>query len=187
MTHICVGKLTIIDSDNGFSPGRHQAIMWNNAGLLLIEPLGTNFSEISIGIQTFFIQENALEHVVCEMASISSRPQCVNIYICTYRNLLTPIMHRVSIGWRNGLSPHSTKLLPEPMLTYCQLHPLEQSPMTSLPKHDRLIEEIMMTSSNGSIFRVTGHLCGEFPGHRWIPHTKVNNAEIWCFLWSTTE
>ena len=25
---------------------------------------------------------------------------------------------------------------------------------------------IMMTSSNGNIFRVTGHLCGEFTGHR---------------------
>ena len=29
-----------------------------------------------------------------------------------------------------------------------------------------------MTSSNGNIFRVTAHLCGEFTGHRWIPHTK---------------
>ena len=28
----------------------------------------------------------------------------------------------------------------------------------------------MMTSSNGSIFRVTGPLRGEFTGHRWIPH-----------------
>ena len=28
---------------------------------------------------------------------------------------------------------------------------------------------IMMTSSNGSIFLVTGPLCGEFTGHRWIP------------------
>ena len=27
-----------------------------------------------------------------------------------------------------------------------------------------------MTSSNGNIFRVTGYLCGEFTGHRWIPH-----------------
>ena len=26
----------------------------------------------------------------------------------------------------------------------------------------------MMTSSNGNIFRITGHLCGEFTGHRWI-------------------
>ena len=30
----------------------------------------------------------------------------------------------------------------------------------------------MLTSSNGNLFRVTGHLCGEFTGHRWIPHTK---------------
>ena len=30
-----------------------------------------------------------------------------------------------------------------------------------------------MTSSNGNIFRVTGHLCGEFTGHRWIPRTKA--------------
>ena len=28
---------------------------------------------------------------------------------------------------------------------------------------------LMMTSSNGNIFRVTGYLCGEFTGHRWIP------------------
>ena len=27
----------------------------------------------------------------------------------------------------------------------------------------------MMTASNGNIFRVTGHLCGEFTGPRWIP------------------
>ena len=26
-----------------------------------------------------------------------------------------------------------------------------------------------ITSSNGNIFRVTGHLCGEFTGPRWIP------------------
>ena len=28
----------------------------------------------------------------------------------------------------------------------------------------------MMASSNGIIFRVTGPLCEEFTGHRWIPH-----------------
>ena len=27
----------------------------------------------------------------------------------------------------------------------------------------------MMMSANGNIFRVTGHLWGEFTGHRWIP------------------
>ena len=39
----------------------------------------------------------------------------------------------------------------------------------------------MMTSSNGNIFRVTDHLCGEFTGHRWIP-TKASDAELWCFF-----
>ena len=27
----------------------------------------------------------------------------------------------------------------------------------------------------------TGPLCGEFTGHRWIPLTKVGDAEHWCF------
>ena len=48
MKHICVGDLTIIGSDNGLSPGRHQAIFWTYATILLIETLGTNFSEILI-------------------------------------------------------------------------------------------------------------------------------------------
>ena len=46
---------------------------------------------------------------------------------------------------------------------------------------------LMMTSSNGNIFRVTGHLCGEFTGPRWIPHTKASDAELWCLLWSEPE
>ena len=43
VTHICVSKLTSIGSDNGLLPGRRQAIIWTNAGILLIGPLGTNF------------------------------------------------------------------------------------------------------------------------------------------------
>ena len=43
---------------------------------------------------------------------------------------------------------------------------------------------IMMTSSNGNIFRVTGPLREEFTGHRWIPIKKARDAELWCFLWS---
>ena len=45
----------------------------------------------------------------------------------------------------------------------------------------------IMTSSNGNIFRVTGHLCGEFTDLRWIPRTKASDAELWCFLWSASE
>ena len=70
MTHICVSELTIIGSDNALSPGRRQAIILTNAGILLIAPLGTNFNEILIEALTFYIQENVFKGVVCEMAAI---------------------------------------------------------------------------------------------------------------------
>ena len=50
--------------------GRRQAIIWTSAAILLIWPLGTNSSEILIGIQTFSFKKNPFENVVCEMASI---------------------------------------------------------------------------------------------------------------------
>ena len=50
---IYVGKLTIIGSDNGLSPGRRQAIIWTNAGILLIRTSETNLSEILSKIHTF--------------------------------------------------------------------------------------------------------------------------------------
>ena len=78
VTHKCVDNLIIIGSDNGLSPGRRQAIIWTNAGILLIGPLGTNFSEILIEILTFSLK-NAFESVVCEMAAILSRHQCVKL------------------------------------------------------------------------------------------------------------
>ena len=40
-------------------------------------------------------------------------------------------------------------------------------------KTDRIFVRMsfaMVTSSNENIFRVTGHLCGEFTGPRWVPH-----------------
>ena len=51
--HICVSKIIIIGSDNGLALGRCQAIIWTNAGLSLIGPLGINLSEILIKIQNF--------------------------------------------------------------------------------------------------------------------------------------
>ena len=59
--HICVGKLSIIASDNGSSPGRRQAIIWTNAVILLVGHLGTNFSENWNGIETFSIKEMHLK------------------------------------------------------------------------------------------------------------------------------
>ena len=61
VTHICVGELTIIASDNGLSPERRQAIIWTNAGILLIGPLGTNFSETFSESQAFSLKKIRLK------------------------------------------------------------------------------------------------------------------------------
>ena len=45
--HICVSKLTILGSDNGFAPSRRQAIIWTKDGILLNQNLSEIFSEIN--------------------------------------------------------------------------------------------------------------------------------------------
>ena len=75
-THTCVSKLTIIGSDNGLSPGRHQAITWTNAGILLIGSLGTKFSENLIGIQTFSFKKMHLK-----ISSAKWRPSCLGLNV----------------------------------------------------------------------------------------------------------
>ena len=72
----------IIGSDNGLSPVRRQAIIWTNAWILLIGPLGTNFSEILIEIQTFSFKKMHLK-----MSSAKWRPFCLglNELICLQR------------------------------------------------------------------------------------------------------
>ena len=84
MTHMCVCKLTIIGSDNGLSPGLRQAIIWTNAGLLLIRHLETIFSEILIGIQTF-----SFKKIYLKMSSAKWRPFCpgLNMLNCANDNL----------------------------------------------------------------------------------------------------
>ena len=48
-----INKLTIIGSDNGLPPGWRQAIIWANAGILLIWTPKTKFNEFLIEIHTF--------------------------------------------------------------------------------------------------------------------------------------
>ena len=90
VTHICVSKLTIIGSDNGLSPDRRQAIIWTNAGLLLVGPLGTNFSEILIEILTFSFKKMCLK-----VSSAKWRPFCLGLsvlsqcHFCWYSKFFT--------------------------------------------------------------------------------------------------
>ena len=76
MTHTCLSKLTIIGSDNGLTPGRRQAIIWTNAGILLIRPSGTNFNEMLIEILTFSFMKMRLN-----VSSAKSRPFCLGLNV----------------------------------------------------------------------------------------------------------
>ena len=79
MTHICVSNLTIIGSGNGLSPGRRQAIIWTNAGILLIGPLGTNVSENLIKIHIF-----SFKKVHWKMSSGKWCPYCLSLNVLNY-------------------------------------------------------------------------------------------------------
>ena len=81
MIHICVG--TIIGSDNGLSPGRRQAITWTNVGILLIGPLGTNFSEMLIEIHTF-----SFKKIHLKMSSGKWWPFCLGLNVLTHCGLV---------------------------------------------------------------------------------------------------
>ena len=82
VTHICVSNLTIIGSDNGLSPGRRQAIIWTNAGISLIQTLGTNFNEILRGIYTFSFKKMHLK-----MSSRKRRPSCLGLNVLNFVNI----------------------------------------------------------------------------------------------------
>ena len=85
VTHICVSRLTITGSDNGLSPGRHQAIIWTNAGKLLIGPLGTNFSENLIEILTLLFKKMHLQ-----VSFAKQQPFCLGLNVlmqCLFNSL----------------------------------------------------------------------------------------------------
>ena len=94
VTHICVGKLIILGSDNGLSPGRRQAIIKTNAGILLTGPLRTNFKEILITIQTFYFKKMHLK-----MSSAKWRPFCLSLNVL-YGNV--PAEHELLLGLSYG-------------------------------------------------------------------------------------
>ena len=80
VTHICVGHLTIINSNNGLfswsAPNQYLNQWWNIVNWTLGNKLQWKFSRNSY----IFVQRNAFENVTCKIPSISSRPQCVKVY-----------------------------------------------------------------------------------------------------------
>ena len=90
--YMCVGNLTIIGSENGLSPGRRQAFIWTNVGILLIGPLGTNLSEILIEILTLSFKKMHLKILYvkwqpfCLVLKVLTNCSIINNVRCTSTN-----------------------------------------------------------------------------------------------------
>ena len=106
VTHRCVGKLTTIGWDNGLSPERRQAIIWTNAGILLIGPLGTNFSEILIECHSISFMKMHMK-----MSSWKWRPSCLGLNVLNHCGLaMTSGDKDLGQHWSGmGLLPDGTK------------------------------------------------------------------------------
>ena len=83
---IYVSNVNNIGSDNGLSPDRHQAIIWPNAGILLIGPLWTNLSEILFKINTFLLNKYIWK------CSLENGGHFVLASMCQYKKLQGPLL-----------------------------------------------------------------------------------------------
>ena len=96
-----------------------------------------------------------------------------------------PVLYQSRFGSLTIVHQADTVVFPRNWQFVCTSRTLCQTGMQVV---NRVISCSMMTSSNGNIFRVTGPLCEEFTGHRWIPAQRpMPAAELWCFLWYASE
>ena len=174
VTHICVGILTSTGSNNGLSPGRRQAIIWTNAGILLIQHLGTNFSEILIRIQAFSFQKIHLK-----MSSAKWRPFCLGL------NVLSGILWTSRWIWLPNMFPWKQENLSCVLHRSATLMPYLSSIMLTYLE----IIEMRVFFFNGILwkqkqleFRFTRLFC--FIGFLVALHTHVFNMNI---TWKPTE
>ena len=103
VTHISVSKLTSIGSDNGLSLGRRKAIIWTNAGILLIGPLWTKFSEILIEILRVSFKKIRLKR-----SSAKWQPFCLGLNVLI--KVQTPLPKNATVSVYNCLHAHKLML-----------------------------------------------------------------------------
>ena len=127
---------------------------------------------------------------VCPPDNQSMPGTCINTSIRSCRNL-SAILHTAILQLSmKAAFPLATILATascrssDTTATSCCSRTMIQTTLSPFSDHstEANVAKNMMTSSNGNIFRVTGPLSGEFTGHRWIPHTKASDAELWWSL-----
>ena len=118
VTHMCVSKLTTMGSDNGLSPGRHQDIIWTNAGILSIWTLETNLGNLK-KIHIFsvkkmhskFSQEIGGHCVSASMCLTHwglKSPFADVIFHCIFLNENSRILSNTKVKWRRLMAVHLT-------------------------------------------------------------------------------
>ena len=116
MTHICIGYLTIIGWDNGLSPGRCQANIWTNAGIILIKPYGRNFSEILIEMHTLSFKKMHLNGCLQNGGHFVSASMCWTNNVSHSRRLTDnvyqpPVCKEATFSWwRHKMETFSASL-----------------------------------------------------------------------------
>ena len=134
-----------------------QAITWTDAYVLSIGPLRTNFSKIRITIQNFSFMKM---HLKCRLRKF--------------------FRYVVQMGWFK-VGSCTVSFAQNFFLSRWIFHKF----CTDSVKIQRLVyqwwrHQIESFSRHWPFVR-------EFTGHRWIPYTKVSDAELWCFLWFALE
>ena len=109
MTHICISDLTSIGSDNGLLPGRRQAIIRTNPGILLIRPLGTNFSEFLVEILIFSFKKMRLK-----VLSAKRRPFCLGLNELTNNSQI--VSNKLSAQFGTQCLNNSKNILPDRLI-----------------------------------------------------------------------
>ena len=118
VTHICISKLAIIGSDNGLLPERHQAIIWTNAGRVLIRPLGTNVYEILFEIHMF-----SFKKLHFKMSSAKWHPLCLGLNVLwlidSLVNYLMDCLYFLQACWSLKLCPIHPSHISTPSSSRC--------------------------------------------------------------------
>ena len=148
MPHICVKELWSIVSGNGLWPVRRQSITWNNADLLLIGPLETNFSEVQIKIHNFSFMK-----MYMKMSSGKWRPFCLGLNVLTFQKTvpiqkIEPRYHEISyILLRYSVSCHSVHCFADSLVVFafssCFLWQLVKHLVDTLTPQDRSLAACM--------------------------------------------
>ena len=160
MTHICVSKLIII----GLSPRRHLAIIWTNAAVLLIRPLGAKFGEIAIEIHTFSFRKMHLK-----MSSAQWRPFFRGLNVLSKHNVTA---NRLHMYFKHRVMQMSMITYDKSVTSHCidVIMTTMASQITSLT----VVYSIVYSEADQRKHQSSSSLAFVWRIHRdrWIPRTK---------------